>query len=91
MRSNRARSNRAGALLRATAFAVALAALTIGGLVGPPAQAADAVDRLDLGPEIGADVTALIVANDHMGVERDFRSLRGKRGLILIFSRSFDW
>ena len=59
--------------------------------LAPPALAADAVDeRLD-GPAAGTSVGPLIVAKDHTGAARDFRSLRGKKGLILLFSRSFDW
>ena len=55
------------------------------------ARAAGAVDeRLD-GPAVGAQVGALLAARDQTGKARDFRSLRGKKGLILLFSRSFDW
>lgn len=57
----------------------------------PPALAAGAVDqRLD-GPAVGAQVAASVAAKDQAGTARDFRSLRGKKGLILLFSRSFDW
>ena len=57
----------------------------------PPALAAGAVDeRLD-GPAVGTQVGALVAAADQAGAARDFGSLRGKRGLILLFSRSFDW
>ena len=60
-------------------------------VLAPPALAADAVDeRLD-GPAAGTSVGPLIVAKDQTGAARDFRSLRGKKGLILLFSRSFDW
>ena len=56
-----------------------------------PALAAGAVDeRLD-GPAVGASVGALLAATDQAGAARNFRSLRGKKGLILLFSRSFDW
>ena len=59
--------------------------------LAPPALAAGAVDeRLD-GPAVGAQVGALVAASDQAGAARDFRSLRGKKGLILLFSRSFDW
>ena len=55
------------------------------------ALAAGAVDeRLD-GPAVGTQVGALVAAADQAGAARDFRSLRGKKGLILLFSRSFDW
>ncbi len=72
-----------------TVLSCALFALVL--IHGPPARAADAVDqRLD-GPAVGANVGALVSARDQTGAARDFRSLRGKKGLILLFSRSFDW
>ena len=53
------------------------------------ARAADAVDeRLD-GPAVGTQVGELVVATDQDGTARDFRSLRGKKGLILLFSALF--
>lgn len=71
------------------AAALALAAL---GLLGPgAAEAAGAVDRLAQGPATGAALGAAVRAQDQSGAVRDFRSLRGKRGLLLLFSRSFDW
>lgn len=57
----------------------------------PPALAAGAVDQRTDGPRVGTSVGAQIVAKDQSGAARDFRSLRGKKGLILLFSRSFDW
>ena len=57
----------------------------------PPARAADAVDQRSDGPAVGTNVAALVSAKDQTGAARDFRSLRGKKGLILLFSRSFDW
>ncbi len=84
-------SNRTWTLLRPTAVAVALAALTVSGLAGPQALAAGAVDQLTQGPEIGMAAAVSVAAKDQIGATRDFRSLRGKRGLILMFSRSFDW
>ena len=47
-------------------------------------------ERLD-GPAVGTQVGALVAAADQAGAARDFRSLRGKKGLILLVSRSFDW
>ncbi len=71
----------------ATLLAFALFAVTF----VPDVRAAGAVDeRLD-GPAVGARVGELVVATDQTGTARDFRSLRGKKGLILLFSRSFDW
>ena len=60
-------------------------------LLVPDARAAGAVDERSDGPAVGASVGALIAAGDQTGTPRDFRSLRGKKGLILLFSRSFDW
>ena len=56
-----------------------------------PVLAAGAVDQRSDGPKVGTSVGALIAAMDQTGAARDFRSLRGKKGLILLFSRSFDW
>ena len=56
-----------------------------------PALAAGAVDQRTDGPAVGTSVGALIAAKDQTGAARDFPSLRGKKGLILLFSRSFDW
>ena len=57
----------------------------------PPALAAGAVDQRSDGPAVGARVGALLAARDHEGAARDFASLRGKNGLIVLFSRSFHW
>jgi len=54
------------------------------------ARAADAIDQQLQGPEIGK-APPLITAQDQSGPDRDFESLRGKRGLSLMFSRSSDW
>ena len=70
-------------------FVCALLALAL--VHAPPSLAAGAVDERTDGPKVGASVGGLIAANDQAGAARDFRSLRGKKGLILLFSRSFDW
>ena len=71
-------------------FVCALFALVLI-LAPPPALAAGAVDQRTDGPAVGTSVGALIAAKDQTGAARDFPSLRGKKGLILLFSRSFDW
>ena len=77
--------------MRSPAIAVLLAFALFAVTLVPDARAAGAVDeRLD-GPAVGTQVGELIVATDQDGTARDFRSLRGKKGLILLFSRSFDW
>ncbi len=56
-----------------------------------PAAAAPPYDQLDIGPAIGASIPHQLTARDHTGTQRNFRNLQGKNGLILMFSRSFDW
>ena len=81
--------------MRAARWRAALAAVIAAaalGLLGPgAARAAGSVDRLAQGPAAGAALGAEVRARDQSGAVRDFRSLRGKRGLLLLFSRSFDW
>lgn len=70
-----------------TAFKrIAAIALWLGVLAVPAA----AQDGLAKGPRIGAPIP-VIAAVDHHGAARDFQSLKGKQGLILIFSRSLRW
>ncbi len=85
MGSNRAR------LLCAVAGALGLAAVMTGGPAGVPPRAAEAVDQLRQGPRTGMAAAAILTARDQTGARRDFSSLRGTRGLIVMFSRSFDW
>lgn len=42
------------------------------------------------GPKVGAPAPAFR-APDQSGVQRDFASLRGPKGLFLLFVRSADW
>ena len=44
----------------------------------------------DRGPRIGARLPPL-VGRDQFGVARDFASLTGPRGLVVLFFRSADW
>jgi len=55
------------------------------------AQGATAHDKLDQGVRVGATIPHQLEAMDQTGTQRSFRTLRGKKGLILMFSRSFDW
>ena len=64
-----------------------LAVLALALLITP----ASAQDRLDRGPKVATAISHLITATDQHGVARDFSSLVGKRGLILLFTRSLDW
>ena len=77
--------------MRIPAIGAFIACVLLALPLAPDARAAGAVDeRLD-GPAVGSSVGALLAARDQAGAQRDFRSLRGKKGLILLFSRSFDW
>ena len=54
-----------------------------------PASAAG-VDPATLGPAIGQPLPGF-EAPDQEGQRRDFASLRGPKGLVLVFFRSADW
>ncbi|NQU71559.1 MAG: hypothetical protein HQ514_13480 [Rhodospirillales bacterium] len=56
-----------------------------------PVTAAANLDTLDRGPKIGASVGQFISASDQGSQHRDFKSLARRRGLIILFARSFDW
>lgn len=43
------------------------------------------------GPKIGAAMAQAVGAADQGGKFRDFKSLARRRGLIILFARSFDW
>lgn len=71
-----------------------LRAALVGALLSVPllAQAAGSDhDTLDKGPKVGAAIPQLLAATDQNGRAQDFASLKGERGLILLFSRSLDW
>ena len=75
----------------------------LGGLLGvglvvlflawPPHDATsnNNLDVLDKGPKVGASLPHPLTVADQFNEVRDFASLKRKRGLILLFSRSFDW
>ena len=56
-----------------------------------PAVAAGPLDKLDRGPKVGERIPHDVTATDHTGARRSFDSLRGERGLILLFNRSLGW
>ena len=70
-------------------LSAAVAALML--LSADLAVAAPPYDRLDRGPRVGETIPHQLGARDHTGKQRNFGSLRGKNGLIVMFSRSFDW
>lgn len=62
-------------------------------LVLPPhgASAETNLDALDKGPTVGTAIPHQLTIADQNNEIRDFATLKRKRGLILLFSRSFDW
>ncbi len=74
--------------VRAGVLALALMLFAAGPWAGRATWAADALER---GPKVGATIPHRLNATDQNGRARDFKSLTGRRGLILIFSRSLDW
>lgn len=58
------------------------------------ASASTAVAARDLlanGPQVGDPIPHDLSARDHNGQSTDFGRLKGARGVVLLFSRSFDW
>ena len=60
-------------------------------LVAPRPAAANPLDTLDKGPRVGQPIPHSLAVRDHADRRQDFKSLAGRRGLILLFSRSLDW
>lgn len=50
-----------------------------------------AVDALSQGPKVGSKIPHTLSTNDQHNKAQSFDALKGKRGLILFFTRSFDW
>jgi len=67
------------------ALAVALIALAV------MASGVRAQDALDKGLKTGATVPAGMKAPDQTGEIRSLKTLSGRAGLILLFTRSLDW
>lgn len=76
---------------RGPALLAGLFALLIAVAPAPLRAADNPLDTLDQGPQIGANMAAAVKAPDENGQLKDFGALKRKRGLILTFSRSFDW
>lgn len=72
--------------LPAAALAVMLLAM---GPVAATAQTAQ--DELVGGLAVGQRIPEAFVLGDQSGAKRDFASLAGKNGLVLLFTRSLDW
>ncbi|NNE83569.1 MAG: hypothetical protein HKN28_06330 [Alphaproteobacteria bacterium] len=71
-------------------IATAVIALALA-LPQPSAMAAGELDTLDKGPAVGTQIPDPFMAPDQNNKIRDFSSLTGKNGLIVLFSRSFEW
>ena len=44
----------------------------------------------DWGPKVGT-IAPILEAEDHEGITQTFDSLKGSKGLLLVFNRSVDW
>ena len=58
-------------------------------LCAPAGWASDA--RSSTGPAVGTALAETLVFKDQTGASRDFSSLTGESGLVLVFSRSLSW
>ena len=56
-----------------------------------PAAAVGASDKLDRGPKVGETIPHRLNATSQRGQAVDFSSVAGRKGLILLFTRSLDW
>jgi hypothetical protein len=68
---------------------LAFASLTLAMAQFPP-PASPSVDPVSLGPAVGQPIPPF-EAHDQDGRPRDFASLVGPKGLVLVFFRSADW
>ena len=75
-------------LLALAAFSAAPLAV-VSAQPAAPAMAAPG-SAIDIGPAVGAHIPAL-TAVDSKGAPRDFASLPGKKGVVLVFFRSARW
>ena len=58
----------------------------------PPVAAESNIDALRHGPKVGTSMRiALDDVTNQQGNHLNWQTLRGENGLILLFSRSFDW
>ncbi len=72
---------------------VGLVALALCIVMGPAnsASAADGLDKLAAGTKVGKKIPHPLKTTDQHGKTVDFSSLTGRKGLILLFTRSLDW
>ena len=80
------RSRLMATLLGFALAGTALAPFVLGVL---PADAQDAI-KAEMGLKVGARIPAFAATTD-VGAAADFNSLKGKKGLTLVFFRSADW
>lgn len=69
---------------------LALATLVLAQAPAPTAARPAGVDPAALGPSVGLAIPRF-EAKDQNGRARDFSSLAGPKGLVLVFFRSADW
>ncbi|PYQ16496.1 MAG: hypothetical protein DMF80_04885 [Acidobacteria bacterium] len=67
-----------------------LATLALAVMQPVPAASPQPLDPATLGPAVGQTIPAF-EAQDQEGRRRDFASLEGPNGLVLVFFRSADW
>ncbi len=72
-------------------LAGALLAIVAAAAFAGTVWAAGEHDRLARGPQVGEPIPHTLGTADHEGTPRDFASVIGERGVVLIFSRSLDW
>lgn len=73
------------------ALRLGLADIAVASWALSAAALAGEYDKLDRGPLVGEPIPHRLAATDQTGAARTFESLKGERGLILVFSRSLDW
>lgn len=76
--------------MRALRAAMLICALSLP-LVSALTVAAAASEHGKRGAEIGAAIPHSLSAVDQSGGHQEFKSLARRRGLIILFSRSYDW
>jgi peroxiredoxin len=73
------------------ALAILVAATMLAGPLSAAPDPTSNYDKLDRGPKTGQRLPVKLIAPDQNGKTRTLASLAGRRGLILLFSRSLDW
>ncbi len=69
---------------------VILSTLVLAMAQSPPSTSSPGVNPATLGPAVGQPIPRFEV-RDQDGRQRDFASVTGPNGLVLVFFRSADW